>query len=43
MNDLRVTVDGDTHDVDSVKEAANLSDRANPEDDRVVVHVQHTG
>jgi hypothetical protein len=43
MKDLRATVDGDTHAVDSVEEAANLSDRADPEDDRVVVHVQHTG
>jgi len=43
MKDPRVTVDGDTYAVDSVKKAADLSDRADPEDDRVVVHVRHTG
>jgi hypothetical protein len=43
MNDLTVTVDGDTHAVDSVEEAANLSDEAGGEDDVVAIHVQHTG
>jgi len=43
VEDLRVTVDGDTHAVDSVEEAANLSDRGDPEDDSVVVHVRYTG
>jgi hypothetical protein len=43
MKDLRVTVDGDTHAVDSVEEAAILSDEAGGEDDVVAIHVQHTG
>jgi hypothetical protein len=43
VRDLRVTVDGDTHAVDSVEEAANLSDEAGGEDDVVAIHVHHTG
>jgi len=43
MKDLRVTVDGDTHAVDSVEEAAILSDEAGGEDDVVAISVQHTG
>ena len=43
MNDLTVTVDGDTHAVDSVEEAANLSGDASGEDDVVAIHVRHTG
>lgn len=43
MNDLRAIIDGDTQAVDSVEEAANLSDEADPEDDRFVVHVRYTG
>jgi hypothetical protein len=43
MKDLQVTVDGDTHAVDSVEEAAILSDEAGGEDDVVAIHVQHTG
>ncbi|SDY03779.1 hypothetical protein SAMN04487946_105225 [Halobellus clavatus] len=43
VKNLRVTVDGDTHAVDSVEEAANLSDEAGGEDDVVAIHVQHTG
>jgi hypothetical protein len=43
MNDLTVTVDGDTHAVDSVEEAAILSDEAGGEDDVVAIHVRYTG
>jgi hypothetical protein len=43
MKDLRVTVDGDTHAVDSVEEAAILSDEAGGEDDLVAIHVRYTG
>jgi len=43
MKDPSVTVNGDTRLVDSVEEVANLSDRADPEDGRVVVHVRYTG
>lgn len=40
MNDLRVTIVGETHAVDSVQQAADLSNMADPEDDSVVVHIR---
>lgn len=43
VKNLRVTVDGNTQAVDSVEEAANLSDEASPEDDVVAIHVRYTG
>lgn len=43
VKNLRVTVDGDTHAVDSVEEAANLSEEAAGEDDEVAIHVRYTG
>ena len=43
VRNLRVTVDGETHDVDSVEEAANLSDEAGGEDEVVAIHVRYTG
>jgi hypothetical protein len=39
----RVTVDGDTQAVDSVEEAATLSDEAGGEDGVVAIHVRYTG
>jgi hypothetical protein len=43
MKNPRVTIDGDTHAVDSVEEAVALSDKAGGEDDVVAVRVRHTG
>jgi hypothetical protein len=43
MKELRVTIDGDTHAVDSVEEVANLSAEADGKDDVVAIHIQHTG
>lgn len=43
MRNLRVTVDGDTNAVDSVKEAANLSDETGGEDDVVAIGVYYAG
>jgi hypothetical protein len=43
VNNLQVTIDGDTHAVDSGGEAANLSDEAGAEDDVVAIHVRYTG
>jgi hypothetical protein len=43
MKNPRVTVDGDTQAVDSVEEAAILSDEAGGEDDVVAIHVRYTG
>jgi hypothetical protein len=43
MKDLRATIDGDTHAVDSVEEAAILSDEAGGEDDVVAISVRYTG
>lgn len=43
MKDLQLTVDDKTHDVDSVEEADNFSDKAGGEDDVVAIHVRHTG
>ena len=43
VKNLQVTVDGDTHAVDSVEEAAILSDEAGGEDDVVAIYVRYTG
>jgi hypothetical protein len=42
MKNPRVTIDGDKNDVDSIEEAAILSDESGGEDDVVAIHVQHT-
>lgn len=44
MKDLRVTIDGETHDVDSVEEANDLLDQHGGDEEEIVpLHVRRSG